>query len=71
MKINTAVTINGQLVDLIGNVSKSIRLFQLDDDYGSDLFLVDKAGNVMGNIRVKSEDDFGILIKNVDGKNEK
>jgi len=71
MKINTAVTINGHLVYLVGNVSKSIRLFQLDDDYGSDLFLVDKAGNVMGNIRVKSAECYDILIKNVDGKDEK
>ena len=66
MKIKTAVTINGHMVDLIGNVSKSIRLFQLGDDYGADLFLVDTTGNIMGNIRVKSEDDFGIIIKEVD-----
>ena len=70
MKISTAVTINGHVVELVGNVSKSIRLFQLDDCYGSDLFLVDRADNVMGNIRVKSGDDFEIIIKDADGKDE-
>ena len=65
MKIETAVTINGQFVDLVGNISKSIRLFKLIDGYGADLFLVDSAGNIMGNIRVITEDIEEIKIKEV------
>ena len=66
MKIKTAVTINGHLVNLIGKVSKSISLYELGDDYGTDLFMVDSTGNVIGSIRVVSEDIYEIKIGEVD-----
>ena len=65
MKIKTAVTINGHLVELIGNVSKSIRLFELEEEYGKDLFLVDSTGNIIGNIRIPGEDVGDIIIKEI------
>lgn len=66
MKIKTAVTINGHLVELVGKMSKSIDVYRLDDDYGSDLLLVDSTGNVMGNIRVITEDNIDIKIKELE-----
>lgn len=65
MKIETSVTINGQIVLEVGKISKSIILYELNDEYGSDLFLVDKIGNIIGNIRVIGEDIQDIKIKQV------
>ncbi len=66
MKIETAVKINGHLVELIGNATKSISLYQLVDDYGIDLFLVDGAGNIISNIRVISDLIVEIKIKELE-----